>query len=129
MPSHRFSLLPDAYAVVRLGSSDSLPNWAVEPHEGLFSVTRTPEELSIVSPEARVPSSTQAERGWRVIKLQGPFPFEQVGVLASFASPLAEHGVSIFALSTFDTDYILIKHAQLEQGLRALQEAGHAYVA
>jgi len=81
------------------------------------------------SPEARVPSGARAERGWRVIKLHGPFPFEQVGVLASFASPLAEHGVSIFALSTPDTDYILIKHAQLEEGLRALQEAGHAHVA
>ena len=128
MTSHRFSLLPGAYAVVRLGPRDPLPDWAADAQGGLLSITRTPEELSIVCPESCVPSGERAERGWRAIKLHGPFPFEQVGVLASFASPLAAQGVSIFALSTFDTDHILIKQAQLEHGLRVLRQAGHAHV-
>jgi hypothetical protein len=125
--SHKFSLLPDAYAVIRLGPGDAVPTWALSSRP-FFSVTRTADELSVVCLERDTPSHVNAERGWRAIKLIGPFPFDQVGVLASFATPLAQHGVSIFALSTFDTDYILVKASHLDQALKALRAAGHNHV-
>jgi hypothetical protein len=128
MPSHKFSVLPDAYAVARLGPGDPFPAWALSSRP-FASVTRTAEELSIVCLERDTPPHVNAERGWRAIKLLGPLPFDQVGVLASFVSPLAQHGVSIFALSTFDTDYILVKESHVEQTLKALRAAGHTHVA
>ncbi len=127
MATHTFSLLPDTSAVVRLGPWDSIPTWAARS-SGLFSITRTPDELSIVCPEASALLDVRVENGWRAFKLDGPFPFEQVGVLASFAGPLAQVGVSIFAISTFDTDYILVKEFNLERALQALAAAGHSFV-
>jgi uncharacterized protein len=125
--THRFSVLLDVYAVVRLGPHDAIPEWALGATE-FVSITRTADELSIVCPEAVVASSECVERGWRVIKLHGPYPFDQVGVLSSFASPLAQHAVSIFALSTFDTDYLLVKASHLERAVAVLQASGHLHV-
>jgi len=127
MTSYRFSVLPDGYAVVRLGPGDPVPAWALSSRP-FASFTRTADELSIVCLERDAPTHVNAERGWRVVKLLGPFPFDQVGVLASFASPLAQHGISIFALSTFDTDYVLVKASHLDQALKALRGAGHIHV-
>jgi hypothetical protein len=94
---------------------------------GLFtSITRTAEELSIVCPQENVPEGVKAEKGWICFELVGPFPFSQTGVLASFIDPLAERGVSIVAISTFDTDYVLVKEEFAGTALEALQEAGHA---
>jgi hypothetical protein len=127
MPAYRFSVLADAFAVVRLPPQEPMPSWALEA-EGLVSLTRTADELSIVCRDAVVPAGARAERGWVTIKLHGPFAFSQVGVLASFAVPLAQVGVSLFALSTFDTDYILVKASQLRPALAALEGAGHTLV-
>ena len=92
---------------------------------GFVSITRTDDELSIVCPESAVPGGVQSEPGWAILKLQGPFPLAQLGVLASFASPLSAAGVSIFSVSTFDTDYILIKATQVSVACQALTAAGH----
>lgn len=118
------SLLPDRYAVCQLEADAELPAWALT---GPLSCTvRTPEELSVVCLESAVPvAGVLAERGWRALKLQGPFPFEMTGVLASVLAPLAAAGVGIFALSTYNTDYVLVKQDQLAAALEALQEAGH----
>ena len=94
----------------------------------LFSATRTRDELSIVCPENRIeqsPTEMKVERGWLALKLEGPFPFSMTGVLASFLQPLAEAQIPIFAISTFDTDYVLIKEENLERALAALRAAGH----
>jgi uncharacterized protein len=88
-------------------------------------VTRTVEELSIVCEEARVPEGIRAERNWVALKLEGPFPFSMTGVLASSLEPLAKRNISIFAIATFDTDYVLLKREDLEAALRTLEEAGH----
>jgi hypothetical protein len=93
------------------------------------SITRTADELSIVCRDSDVPMGAQSEGGWTVIKLHGPFPFSQVGVLASFAGPLAQSGISIFSVSTFDTDFILVKASQLQAALAVLEREGHTYVA
>ena len=95
----------------------------------LLSATRTADELSIVCPTDRVPANAKCEGPWTCFKLQGPFPFSQTGVLASFIDPLAERGVPIFAIATFDTDYVLVKEAHASTALRALQDAGHELIA
>lgn len=114
-------LLEPRFAVCRLSSDAALQL----PAGSLASLTRTGEELSLVCEEARAPEAGRCERGWRALKVAGPLEFSQVGVLASLAAPLAEAGVSLFALSTYDTDYLLVKADALEQAVAALTNAGH----
>jgi uncharacterized protein len=83
------------------------------------------DELSIVCEDHRVPDGLRVERGWVALKLEGPFPFSMTGVLASFLQPLAEGKIPILAISTFDTDYVLVKRENLERAARALGVAGH----
>jgi hypothetical protein len=116
------TVLPERLAVCRLGAAARVPSWALELHEAFVSVTRTPDELSIVCPDEAVPPEVQVESGWRALKLPGPIPFDQVGVLAGLAGPLAAAGISIFAVSTYDTDYVLVRERDLERALAALQE-------
>jgi hypothetical protein len=112
------TVLPEPLAVCRLAAGARVPSWALELHESLVSITRTPDELSIVCPDAAVPPDVEVESGWRALKLPGPIPFDQVGVLAG---PLAAAGVSIFAVSTYDTDYVLVRERDLERALAALE--------
>ena len=116
------SILPGRWAVCRLHAEAAVPAWA----EGgiFFSATRTREELSIVCEETAVPEGVKAERGWAALKLHGPIPFETTGVLASLSAPLAKAGISLFALSTFDTDYLLVKDETLAEVVSALRTAG-----
>ncbi len=116
-------LLPETYAVCRLGPEEAVPAWTAG---GAFlSLTRTRAELSIVCVQGAVPEGVRCERGWRCLGVEGPLDFSLSGVLASLADPLAAAGVSIFATSTFDTDYLLLREADLERGLDALRHAGH----
>ena len=124
--THYFSVLSDMCAVARLRADEPVPTWALSA-PGFVSITRTADELSVACRAADVPPECRAERGWVIIKLHGPFPFAQVGVLESFAVPLAQAGISIFAVSTFDTDYILVKAAQIETAVAALEGAGHTH--
>lgn len=104
-----------------------IPAWAVRGE--VFCVMRAHDELSIVCAEDHVPSDKvagiTAERGWRALRLHGPFPFGMTGILASVLNPLAAAGVGIFALSTYNTDYVLVKADQLGRALDALRGAGH----
>ena len=123
--SQVFSLLSGQYSLVRLPPDGPVPGWAFSP-DGFASVTRTADELSVACLAARVPAGVRADGGWCCLKLKGPFAFDQVGILSSFAVPLAQAGVGIFAISTFDTDYILVKESQRELAIRALVSAGHS---
>lgn len=127
MDGQRFSILPGTWAVARLGPHDRVPPWALEGGD-FVSITRTAEELTVVCPESAALGDVQVERGWAVLKLHGPFPFTQVGVLARFATPLAAAGVSLLAIGTFDTDYLLVKAHDLPAACRALVAAGHELV-
>lgn len=122
--SLRLSLLPGRYSVCRLAADAELPAWALDG--AFFSVTRTADELSVLCAEERVPQGVRCEPGWRVLRLEGPFAFDLVGVLLAVLSPLAQAGVSIFALSTFDTDAVLVKESSLAQARAALEAAGHS---
>jgi hypothetical protein len=92
---------------------------------GFFSVTCTDDEVSIVAEEQFVHPGAEIQRGWRAIKVKGPLEFELKGVLASLLNPLNEAGVSVFALSTYTTDYIFVLDYHLERAVEALQAAGH----
>ncbi|HKY05866.1 MAG TPA: ACT domain-containing protein [Blastocatellia bacterium] len=116
-------LLDGAFAVCRLDPSARMPDWAM--FAPFVSITRTTDELSIVVEEAKVPEQIKAERGWRCLKVEGPLDFAETGILASLAAPLAVAKISIFAVSTFDTDYLLIKEGDLESALHTLTESGH----
>ncbi|RMH00699.1 MAG: ACT domain-containing protein [Chloroflexi bacterium] len=116
-------LWPDELAICRLDARAGWPEWA---ENGRFlAITRTPTELSVVCPQHLVPATVSHEPGWRMFAVVGPLPFTLVGVLASLVQPLAEAGVSVFAVSTFDTDYLLVKAAQLETAVVTLRHAGH----
>ncbi|HKU24358.1 MAG TPA: ACT domain-containing protein [Candidatus Sulfotelmatobacter sp.] len=118
-----FRCLPETYAIVRLQNDATLPDWAAK---GKFtSITRTPDELSVVCPTESVPPSLRSPLQWRCLKLEGPFPFSQTGILLSFIEPLSQNGVPIFAISTYDTDYVLIQEEFAERALKMLQQAGH----
>ncbi|HEY7848912.1 MAG TPA: ACT domain-containing protein, partial [Ktedonobacterales bacterium] len=84
-----------------------------------------PDELSLVLPEASAPEGATTEAGWRALRVAGPLDFALIGVLASLAEPLAQAGVSIFAISTYDTDYLLVREVALTEALTALRAAGH----
>ena len=121
--SMTLELLPGGYAVVRLDAGEPLPAWA---GQGPFvSITRTDAELSVVCPQEAVPPAARAERGWRCLRVVGPLGFGVTGILASLAGPLASSGVSIFVVSTYDTDYLLVQERDLDRGVDALSRAGH----
>ena len=116
-------LLPGRLAVCRLDADAPLPAWAAAG--GFVSLTRTDAELSIVCLQEGVPAGVCAEPGWRCLRVKGPLGFGLTGVLASLASPLASSGVSIFVVSTYDTDYLMVQERDLERGVSALERAGH----
>jgi hypothetical protein len=131
MPGQKFSVAAGTYAVCRLPADAPVPAWASAP--GSFtSVTWTAEELSIVCEDARLPGpgceGLRSEAGFSLLRLQGPFPLDTVGVLASVAKPLADAGISLLAIGTFDTDYLLVKRALAARAVSALVEAGHTLV-
>jgi hypothetical protein len=117
------------YSICRLAPDAPLPTWMVSGSSKLFSITRTPHELSIVCAQEDAPADVQREDNWRLLIVDGPLDFSLTGVLAALLTPLAEAGVSVFALSTFDTDYLLVRAAQLDLALVALNATGHLVVA
>lgn len=118
----RITILPLRLAVARLSPDAPLPQWM----RGTFtSVTRTDAELSIVCDESAVPEDVQAERNWRVLRVEGPIPFEVTGVASALVAPLAEAGISVFLMATYDTDYLLLKDASFGRAIEVLRAAGH----
>jgi hypothetical protein len=125
MSTHRLSLSiePGAFAICRLAPDAPPPAWALAaPY---YSITRTHDELSIVVPESSVPVDIVASRGWQLMRVAGPMPLDQSGILASVTTPLAAARVSVFAMGTYDTDYILVPAAQRGSAVAALEAAGH----
>jgi len=122
---HRLSLsiLPGRLAICRLPPESAIP--APPAGGGLWAVTRTADELSLVLPESARHPDWQAETGWRTFRVDGTLDFGLTGVMASLADPLAAAGVSLFAISTYDTDYILVREKDLDRATAAFVAAGH----
>lgn len=118
----KFRQLAGPYAIVRLAADAPVPDWATR---GDFtSITRTADELSIVCPTGNLPADVDSPLRWICLKLDGPFPFSQTGVLLSFIEPLSRNDIPIFAISTYDTDYVLIPEEH-RRALDVLRKAGH----
>jgi uncharacterized protein len=119
----KFRWLKGPYAIVRLAPDAAVPDWAMQGD--LTSITRTAEELSIVCPADNLPPDIHSSHRWICLKLEGPFPFSLTGVLLSFIEPLSSNRIPIFAISTYDTDYVLIQEEFAGVTLDTLQRAGH----
>lgn len=117
------STLKEEYGVCRLQPDAVLPEWAMTG--AFYTVSKTYEELSIVCESSLIPDGIRVERGWRVMKVEGPLDFALIGILASLSGTLADRGVSIFAVSTFDTDYLLVKEKDYMKAVEALRDVGH----
>jgi hypothetical protein len=115
-------LLPDTFAICRLDPDAPTPDW----EQGEFvSITRTPEELSIVCRQVDVPDDVQSEREWRCLRIVGTLDFSLVGVIAMITKAMADASISVFVMSTYDTDYLLVKEADVERAVEALEEVGN----
>lgn len=111
-------LLKEKYGVCRLDKTDPIPSWARD--NDFLSITRTLDELSIVCNQDSIPNNTKCEKDWRILKIEGPLDFSLIGILASISTILAKEGISIFAVSTYDTDYILIKENNVDKAVEVL---------
>jgi len=117
------TILDERLAVCRLDPQAEVPAWAI--CEPFCSITRTADELSVVCSESCVPTQVLCERGWRALRVEGPFDFDAVGILAAIAQPLAEASIPILVIATYDTDDILVKEARLECAVAVLSGQGH----
>lgn len=120
------AVLEGTLAICRLPAEVPPPNWALAG-DGFLAFARTEDELSVVAPSKAVPERAARDDGWRAIRVAGTLDLGQTGVLASLAAPLAEAGIAIFAISTHDTDYVLVKEDRLDAGVAALTAAGHRF--
>jgi hypothetical protein len=123
-PCLPLELLADTLAICRLDAGAPLPEW-VERSSGFLTISRTAEELSITALQRAVPADLPREGDYRAIRVRGPLPLNLIGILAAIADPLAEAGLGIFAISTYDTDYVLVKARDLDTAVGALERAGH----
>jgi len=123
-PKLTLSVLPSRFAICRISPDSEVPSWSSSTE--FCSITRSRDELSVVCLSKNVPPNTQAERDWRALKVQGPLELSLTGVLASLAQPLAEAKISVFAISTYDTDYLLVREDSLSEAIRALKDEGHS---
>jgi hypothetical protein len=119
-------LMPGSYAICRLDATAAVPPWVTGM--AFSSITRTANELSIVCPAEDVPAAVQAQRGYRALTVRGPLDFSLVGIAAALTGVLAEASISLFMLSTYDTDYLFVRDADLDRTVATLRAAGHAVV-
>jgi hypothetical protein len=118
------SVVEGFYAIAKLSPDAAIPEWATRQGT-FFSVTRTAEELSLVVAKANLPADMEGSRNWCMLKVHGPFAFNEVGVLAALTAPLARLGVGIFVVSTYDTDYLLVQEEDVPVAVETLEHAGH----
>lgn len=123
MRSLRLTVVEGEFAVWRLDPVEPMPSLGMG---SLVSVTRTEDELSIVSRSTEVAAGATAESGWRCLRVEGPMAFDETGVLADLSAPLARAEIPIFVISTYDTDYLLVKAADFDRACSTLSDEGHS---
>ena len=124
LPNLTLSILPNHLAICRLSPDADIPAWSKNTE--FYSITRSKDELSVICFNENAPLDVQAERDWRALKIQGRLDFSLTGILASLVSPLAEAEISVFAISTYDTDYVLVREKFLSQAISILKKEGHS---
>jgi len=128
MPKKQLTMkaMNETYGVCRLDHHQPVPDWAKD--SGFYSITRTIEELSIVCSQANIPDHVKCEKDWKMLKVEGPLDFSLIGILSSISTVLAQRKISIFAISTFDTDYILLKSKDFDNAIQALTNEGYEII-
>lgn len=121
-PQLTLVILRETFAICRLDKDAPIPDWAFQG--GPFSITRTEDELSIVCPQINVPKGIVCNQGWSCLKVKGPLDLSLTGIISSIATTLEAEGMSLFSISTYDTDYVMVKEKDLEKAILALTEAG-----
>jgi hypothetical protein len=116
-------VLPGRYAICRFPAGTAVPSWAYGTGAEFLSVTRSRDELSVICPEEMLPDEVSGDTGWHCLRIDGSSGLEVPGVLVSVAVPLADAGLSVFVIATYDTDYLLV--TELDQARAALRAAGH----
>ena len=114
------------YAICKLDKYDKIPDWI--NFDSFFSITNTDEEFSVVCEEKYVPKNIISDFGWNILKIVGPLDFSLVGILSKISGILAKEGISIFAISTYDTDYILVKSDKIDQTIEVLKRYDYEIV-
>lgn len=122
-PNLTLMLLPHNLAIYQLPPTTSIPDWVFM--SSFWSITRTPDEISLVVPQESVPEPMPCESGWRAFRFAGPLAFDLIGILVKAIQPLAQAQIPVFVLSTFNTDYLLVKELHLDKALAALRSAGY----
>jgi len=120
------SILEGRFGICRLEKDSEIPSWA--HGSNFFSIARTPEELSVVCQESSIPTDIRAEKNWSCLKIEGPLDFGLTGILSGLSRVLAECRISIFVVSTYDTDYILVREKDLGSAVKALFDAGYTFL-
>lgn len=118
----KLKLLKATFSVLKLGIAQSIPSWATQSDH--FFISKTSDELSIICPQADVPSDIEASTGWRCFRVDGDLEFEQVGVVATLSKPIADAGISLFLVSTHDRDYVLVHADTLQDTIQTYEAAG-----
>jgi hypothetical protein len=119
-------LLKEKFGVCRLNKNELIPEWAQKG--AFYSITKTLDELSIVCSQDNIPSNVKCEKNWRILKVEGPLEFSLIGILSSISTILAQKRISIFAVSTYDTDYILVKDEDILNAIDALSNKGYEII-
>lgn len=123
MEKLKIRLLQGIYAVCQISNREKVPSWVEE--KGFFSVTKTEDEISVVMLQDKISKEIKAEKDWRILKVEGTLDFSLIGILAKISSVLAENQISIFVISTFNTDYILVKEENIEKAMAVLNLEGY----
>jgi len=111
-------LMKGLYGVCRLNRDEAIPEWVFQ--SSFYSITKTLDELSVVCSQDNIPDEIKCEKDWRILRVEGPLDFSLIGILSSISTTLANKGISIFAISTYDTDYILVKDKNIDTAINAL---------
>lgn len=119
-------LLKEKYGVCRLNKNEAIPSWALQGD--FYSITKTEDELSIVCLQDNIIENIKCEKDWRVLKIEGPLDFSLVGILSKISTLMANNSISIFAVSTYDTDYILIKEKDINRAIKVLNNDSYEVV-
>lgn len=117
-----FVLIDEKFGICRLKANEKLPEWVIS--SSIFSITRTKEELSVICPVNVIPENIECEINWNCFKVKGPLDFDQIGILSKISNTLYENEISIFVMSTYDTDYIFVKQKNCKAAFYALETAG-----
>ena len=123
MEKLKIRLLQGTYAVCQINDTEKVPSWVEE--KGFFSVTKTEDEISVVMLQDKISKEIKAEKDWRILKVEGTLDFSLIGILAKISSVLAKNQISIFVISTFNTDYILVKEEKIEKAMAVLNLEGY----